>query len=251
MRILLGRDEFMLTIRNLSKSYNGYQALSQVNLDIPSGTIFSLLGPNGSGKTTLLKCLLGLVPFDSDGEIFLNGTNIKQNAEYKRALAYMPQFPGFPPNLTPVEVISLCEQLRSDTPIFKERLISELGIKDFYHKPMRELSGGMKQKVNILQCFMFDFSLALLDEPTSSLDPQNASYVKNFIKELKEKDKTILFTSHILREVEEIADWMAFFSEGRISTVNSPANLMVETQTKNLEEAILCIGRSSNVSYTI
>lgn len=228
----------MLDINKLSKNFGKFQALKDISLKIPAGSTFALLGPNGSGKTTLLKSLIGSVHFDK-GMIHLDGQSNVQSKAYKTSLVYMPQFPGFLPHLSAREITALLIQLRQQSAPMAERLIEELEVQKFWNKPFGELSGGMKQKINIMQCFMFDFSIALLDEPTASLDPQIAWYVKTLIQEFTKKGKTIFFTSHIMSEVEEIANRMALINNGKILLEADPAKFIKEQKALNLEEAML------------
>ena len=228
----------MLKITDLSKKFGQLQILKGISLEIPENCTFALLGPNGSGKSTLLKSLIGSVHFD-EGKIELNGYKNVKEPEYKTNLVYMPQSPVFLPHLTTREIITLLIQLRKQPAVMAERLIKELEIEKFWKKPFRELSGGMKQKINILQCFMFDFKIAFLDEPTASLDPHVAWYLKSLIKELKNKGNTIVFTSHIMSEIEEIADHLAVIHNGEIILVTRPSRFISEQRAQNLEEAML------------
>ena len=229
----------MIEIQSLNKTFHRTKALNEISFTAPEGCSFALLGPNGSGKTTLLKALIGSVLPDPGSRFTLDGHSDPQDPEYKRKFVYMPQLPGFPPHLSPRETIALLTRVRNQEAPRMERLLEELKIQEFWDKPFRELSGGMRQKINILQCFMFDFQIAFLDEPTSSLDPRVALYLKNLIREIKSQGKTIMFTSHIMNEVEELADRMALFSAGSIYLVTEPAAFVREKNAKNLEEALL------------
>ena len=228
----------MLEVRALSKTFGKRKVLSGISLEIPEGQTFALLGPNGSGKTTLLKCLMGSVPPDGGEHIELCGETNVNSVAYRENLVYLPQSPRFLPHLSAAEIVALLIQLRGAAPRL-ERLVEELSIEQFWNRPFGELSGGMKQKVSILQCFMFDFRIAFLDEPTASLDPQIAHYLKGLIKELRDQGKTIVFTSHIMAEVEEIADAMALLVDGSIHLRVAPKEFVAQRGAKNLEEALL------------
>ncbi|MBE8221954.1 MAG: ABC transporter ATP-binding protein [Bdellovibrionales bacterium] len=227
-----------LKINHLSKKFGKTIVLQDVSLSVSQGSTYALLGPNGSGKTTLLKSLMGSIFYDT-GSVYFNGKVNTNATDYKKDITYMPQIPGLLPNLSPKESIGLLINLRQKEPVFKQQLIDDLGIKTFWNRPFSKLSGGMKQKINILQCFMFESNIIFLDEPTSSLDPQVASYVKKWIKKLKENNKTILFTSHIMSEVEDIADKMALLNDGKILFEVSPKEFTKKYQAKNLEEAMV------------
>ena len=228
----------MITIKNLSKSYHHQKVLDRVELTIPQESIFALLGPNGSGKTTLLKSLLGIVRPAPNTEIILNQHSVFGSKAFKEQVGYMPQFPKFLPHLTVKEIISLFEKLRKKKGLHKDVLIRDLEMDSFWTKPFGELSGGMAQKVNILCCFMFDPLLFILDEPTLGLDPQITFYLKRLILKKKESGKTVLFTSHIMSEVEELADQMALLVEGKIYAVISPNELKKQKNAASLEVAL-------------
>lgn len=229
----------MLTVENLSKTFRKTPVLSGISLEIPSGCAFSLLGPNGSGKTTLLKCLMGSIAPDETGCIRLEGDADVNGEAYKEKLVYMPQAPVFLPHLSPGEIVALLGRLRGRPAPRFSRLVEDLNMGSFWDRPFGQLSGGMKQKLNILQCFMFDFKIAFLDEPTASLDPAVAYYVKALIKELKNEGRTVVFTSHIMSEVEEVADTMALLENGKIFLEAAPAEFVRDRRAKNLEEALL------------
>lgn len=228
----------MITLRNLEKSYGRQKVLEALHLEIPSGSLFALLGPNGSGKTTVLKALLGIIHPSPGGEILFEGRNVSGENAYKRDVGYMPQIPKYPPHLKVKELVILFEKLRRKKGAHKERLIADLRVDRFWNKSFGELSGGMSQKVNILLCFMFETSLLLLDEPTLGLDPTITFYLKQLLREKKGEGKTILFTSHVMAEVEELADRMALLVEGKIHTVTSPEALKKEKGASTLEEAL-------------
>lgn len=234
-----GEKRKVLRVEKLSKKFNKFSVLKNISLHIPVGSAYALLGPNGSGKTTLLKSLVGSIHYDFGFVDMDHGSTDVQSASYKKRISYMPQHPGFLPHLTARESIELLIQISGREAVFQERLVSELDISRFWNKPFRELSGGMKQKINILQCFMFQSEIFFLDEPTSSLDPQMAGYVKNLIREVKSDGTTVLFTSHIMSEVEDIADQMALLNNGQILIETSPKKFVAERNARDLESAMM------------
>ncbi|MBI4211258.1 MAG: ABC transporter ATP-binding protein [Deltaproteobacteria bacterium] len=228
----------MIAFLGLSKRYGQQQVLSHVDLEIPDGMVFALLGPNGSGKSTLLKSFLGTIFPDAGSHISIKGKNILGTLAYKRDVSYMPQQPNFPPHLRVHELIALFEHLRRQSCPFQEELIRDLGIDQFWQKPISALSGGMIQKVNILQCFMCDSQTFVLDEPTLGLDPHVVFFLKQLIRQKRDQGKTVLFTSHIMAEVDELADRMALLVDGKIYTVTSPNEMKQQKQKATLEEAL-------------
>ncbi len=236
----------MIEIKNLSKTYQKQKVLDNICLNIPEGSLFSLMGPNGSGKTTLLKSLLGTLLPDPGSEIIIHGKLICGDDVYKRELSYMPQFPRFPAHLKVAEMIHLLQKLRKQKPIHKTQLMEELGIDLFWEKNLGELSGGMIQKVNILQCFMFETPIIILDEPTGGLDPQVTYFLKQWVKKLHQQKKTIVFTSHVMAEVDELADQMALLVEGKLYAVVSPDRFKKEKKAGSLEEALHQFWKQAN-----
>lgn len=226
----------MIEINNLSKKFGKLTVLDQLDLSINEGGIFAILGPNGSGKTTMIKCILGMVIPDS-GTILLNNKSVLKKWEYRNDINYLPQIANFPANLTVSELIKMVKNLRPK-PAEEQKLIDLFGIQPFLDKKLGYLSGGTKQKVNLVLTFMFDSKLFILDEPTNGLDPVSLIRLKSLIGEEKRKGKTILITTHIMSLVEEIADEIVFLLDGNIYFKGNVSSLKEMTQEKNLEHAI-------------
>lgn len=226
----------MIEIKNLHKKFDKLVVLDGLDLTISKGGIFAILGPNGSGKTTLIKSLLGMV-IPNKGEISIDGENILKKWEYRNDLNYLPQIANFPGNLTVKELIKMVKNLRPKEADEKE-LIELFGLKPFLSKKLSNLSGGTKQKVNLVLTFMFDSKLIILDEPTTGLDPIALIYLKELIQKEKEKGKTILITTHIMSLVEDMADEIVFLLDGKIYFKGSVEELKQQTEQNNLEHAI-------------
>lgn len=226
----------MIFIENLNKKFGKVEVLSNLNLDIEKGGIFAILGPNGSGKTTLIKSVLGLV-IPNSGTIEINGKSVKRKWDYRNNINYLPQIANFPENLTVQEIIDMIKNIRSKSTIDAD-LIELFGLEDFLNRKLSNLSGGTRQKVNIVLTFMFDSELIILDEPTTGLDPISLVSLKDIIRKEKAKGKTILITSHIMSFVEEVSDKIVFLLEGNIYFKGSVNGLKSETGQSNLELAI-------------
>jgi len=229
----------MVTIENLHKKFGKNQVLSGVDLTISNGGIFAVLGPNGSGKTTLIKSILGMVIPDK-GAISVLGENIKKHSDYRHKIDYLPQIANFPSNLKVKELIKMIKDLRQATNE-DQRLIELFKVEPFLDKKLGQLSGGTKQKVNLVLTFMFDSPLVILDEPTTGLDPISLIRLKDLIKAEKAKGKTILITSHIMSFVEEISDEIVFILEGKIYFKGSIQKLKTKTNQPDFEHAIASI----------
>jgi Cu-processing system ATP-binding protein len=229
----------MVNIQNLHKTFGKNHVLSGVDLTIKKGGIFAVLGPNGSGKTTLIKCILGMV-IPNKGTITIHDQNIKNNSDYRYKIDYLPQIANFPSNLKVKELIKMIKDLRSNT-LEDKRLIELFKLEPFLDKKLGTLSGGTKQKVNIVLTFMFDSPLIILDEPTSGLDPISLIRLKDLIQAEKAKGKTILITSHIMSFVEEVSDEIVFLLEGKIYFKGSVSELKTKTNQPDFEHAIASI----------
>ncbi len=236
----------MVNIQNLHKSFGKNEVLSGVDLTISEGGIFAILGPNGSGKTTLIKCILGMVIPDN-GTITIQGQNIKNNSSYRNKIDYLPQIANFPSNLKVKELIKMIKDLRNKINADDARLIELFKLEGFLDKKLGTLSGGTKQKVNILLTFMFNSPIIILDEPTSGLDPLSLLGLKQLIETEKAKGKTILITSHIMSFVEEVADEIVFLLEGKIYFKGRIIDLKKKTGQPDFEHAIASILTENHV----
>lgn len=232
----------MIEFLNLHKQFGANKVLAGVNLSVAKGGIFAVLGPNGSGKTTLIKCLLGMVVPD-DGIIRVSGADIKGHWEYRRQINYLPQIANFPGNLRVRELLEMIKDLRQ-MPAEEEGLISLLKLEPFLDKKLGTLSGGTKQKVNLVMALMFNSPLLVLDEPTTGLDPASVIRLKELIAREKTRGTTILITSHIMQFVEEVADEIIYLLEGRICFKGTISSLKEATGQSDFEHAIAAIATS-------
>jgi Cu-processing system ATP-binding protein len=230
----------MIEIKDLHKRFGKNQVLKGIDLDIHQGGIFAILGPNGSGKTTLIKSILGMV-IPQSGTISLNGKTIKKDWKYRNEIDYLPQIANFPNNLSVKELIKMIKDLRANYTIKDQSLIELFKLESFLDKKLGNLSGGTKQKVNLVLTFMFDSPLIILDEPTTGLDPISLIRLKNLIHSEKEKGKTILITSHIMSFVEEVSNEIVFLLEGKIYFKGTIPELKSKTDQPDFEHAIASI----------
>jgi len=226
----------MIEFKDLHKRFGKLTVLDGLDLSIKKGGIFAILGPNGSGKTTLIKCLLGMV-IPNKGEIIFDNESVLRKWEYRNNLNYLPQIANFPPNLSVTELINMVKNLRPKE-ANEHELIDLFGLKEFLNKKLGNLSGGTKQKVNLVLTFMFDSDLIILDEPTTGLDPIALIHLKEIIRKEKDRGKTILITTHIMSVVDELADEIVFLLDGKIYFKGSIEALKKQTENDNLEHAI-------------
>ena len=229
----------MIEVKDLYKKFGNNEVLKGLNLTIEKEGIFTILGPNGSGKTTLIKSILGMVLPDS-GEILIDGENVKKQWNYRFNIDYMPQIANFPTNLSVDELFDMIIDLRGSEKR-KDELVKLFGLGEFLNKKLGNLSGGTKQKVNIVLSFMFDSQIIILDEPTTGLDPVSLIRLKDLIMSEKERGKTILITTHIMDFVEQISDQIVFILEGVIYFRGTVNELKAKTNQESIERAIASI----------
>lgn len=230
----------MIEIIKLNKSYGSLAVLKELDLIIEHGKITYLVGPNGSGKTTLIKSILGLIK-KYDGNIKIDGTQINGDCEYRNEIGYMPQSPSFPENLTVKNIFDMVKDLRNTAKNLDEELISKFNLEKEMSKRLKNLSGGTLQKVNASLAFLFNPKILILDEPTAGLDPVASGILKDKILKENQNGKTILFTSHIISELEDLAQNIAFILEGKLWFNGTLENLINLTGEKNLERSVASV----------
>lgn len=227
----------MINIQGLNKSFGRLKVLNDLTLNIPKGQATGIVGPNGSGKTTLIKHLLGLVKAD-EGTIEVNGVHLNGSYEYRRNIGYMPQMALYPENMKVRELIDFIINIREEQPVYEKQLVELFELEKEMHKPLRTLSGGTKQKVGGLIALMFDPDILILDEPTAGLDPKSSFRFKQWIKREKDRGKTILLTTHIMSEIEELADYLVLLVEGRVRFHGEQSEFIKINEEQRLEGAV-------------
>ena len=225
-----------MIVRNLHKAYRKTQVLKGVDLELVPGNITAVLGPNGSGKTTLIKCMLGMV-IAQQGEIRMGNINVANDWHFRQDVGYLPQIARFPENLKVKELIAMVRDIRGTQADYSQ-LAATFQLQGFMDKPLRYLSGGTRQKVNILLAFMFDNKYYILDEPTAGLDPLAMVHFKELMAAEKKNGKAILLTTHIVHLVEELADNVVFLLEGKVYFKGGVEELKSLYGGHNLEQAI-------------
>lgn len=208
---------FFLETRDVVKQYANHLALDKVSIQIPEGKIFGLLGPNGAGKTTLIRIINRITVPDS-GEVLLKGRAFEANDIYN--IGYLPEERGLYKKMKVGEQAVYLARLKGlDSIEAKKRLtiwFEKFGIMSWWNKKLEELSKGMQQKVQFVITVIHDPDLLIFDEPFSGFDPVNAELLKNEILELKEKGKTIIFSTHNMSSVEEVCDEIALINKSKL-----------------------------------
>jgi ABC-2 type transport system ATP-binding protein len=220
----------LLKIENISKSFQGKLALDDVSLEIYKGEIFGLLGPNGAGKTTLIRIINQIIQSDS-GQIFFD--NEPLNQRHLASIGYLPEERGLYRTMKVLDHLIFLGQLRgltkNEARKKSESWLEKLEIYSWKNKRIEELSKGMAQKVQFLGTILHEPKLLILDEPLSGFDPINVELILTILKEMKDKGKTILLSTHNMKSVEEICDRAAIIHQSK---------KMCEGEVINLRDSI-------------
>ncbi|NHF58371.1 ATP-binding cassette domain-containing protein [Flavobacteriaceae bacterium TP-CH-4] len=245
----------MIELKNLTKSFTtktskGFKsemttvnAVNQVSLECRPGRIFSLLGPNGAGKTTTLRIIAGIIN-PSSGTAIVDGIDISNgNHEVKKRIGFLTGSTGLYERLNPDETIDFFGKLyrlpEHQLTEQKEYLFEKLGINEFRKKRVGQMSTGMKQKVSIARTLIHDPEVLIFDEPTSGLDVITADSIIDLIRESKENNKTVIFSSHIMSEVDLLCDDLAIISKGSIIYNDTFENFKKEMKADNLTQEFI------------
>lgn len=236
----------MISLDGVRKSYGKRPVLEGVSLALGPGRIIALVGPNGSGKTTLIKLILGLARPDA-GRLLLDGVPFDADGRYRARIGYAPQAPRYPEHLAVGEVLAMLKALRPDATL-DESLLDDFGLRAEWETPVGTLSGGWRQKLADATAFLFSPDVLILDEPTAGLDPIAAGLLKARLRAARAEGRTILISSHILSELEELADDVAFLCEGHLRFAGPVARLLEETGTRRLEPAVAALLRGLRIA---
>lgn len=225
----------LLKVEQLTKSFEGKEVVKDLNFELETGKCVALLGPNGAGKTTTLRMLAGFSR-PSRGTIQFDEDTLSK--DIRQYIGYLPQFPVFHNWMTGKEFLIYAGQLshmsKKEAEEHADRLLQRVGLSDAKKKRIGKYSGGMKQRLGIAQAMIHNPTLIMLDEPVSSLDPIGRREVLNLLTELKE-EATILFSTHILRDAEEISDEILLLKDGQLIEHGSLDELSQLHHTARLE----------------
>jgi ABC-2 type transport system ATP-binding protein len=229
-----------VTVDSLRKSYGSVQALDSVSFEVQRGEIFGLVGPNGAGKSTTLRIMSTLLSADG-GRVVICGADVAENPNDARAaLRYVPEEAGAYENFSGRNYLEFIAAFYADdpTPMVETGVeIADLG--ERIESKTSEYSKGMTRKLLLAAGLMTEPQLAILDEPTSGLDVRNARQIRDTIKDYPGTDRSVILSSHNMLEVEYLCDRVGLLNEGRIVDVGTPAELVGDYGTENLEDAFL------------
>lgn len=243
------------SVKDLQKTYRvGFlrkrvEALRKISFDVYAGEVFGIVGHNGAGKTTTIKILTGLMKA-SGGEVKLFGKPV-EDAKIRLRLGYLPEGPYFYEHLNIYELLRYYGNLHNlDARTIRERsaeLIERVGLSHASSRPIKSYSKGMRQRAGLAQALINNPDLIILDEPQSGLDPIGRKEVRDLIFQLKEQGKTIIFSSHILPDVEAVCDRIALFAQGRVVQQGALHEIM-DRRTTSIEVLVTQIDKSDCVT---
>ena len=239
----------LLKIKNVKKAYRKYNlfgkevskfsALNGLNLNVNKGQIYGFLGPNGAGKTTTIKCIIGILEADS-GEIIIDGKNIKNNELYfKNKIGFLPEQVGLYGRLTAKETLQFYGgffDLSTDE-IEKrgKNLLARLGLEKDSNRKVAEYSLGMRKRLALCVALLNNPEILVLDEPTSGLDPRGVKALRVVLKDLNKKGLTIILSSHVLTEVQEICSHVGIINRGKLIREESIEDIRKEIEKKSIK----------------
>jgi ABC-2 type transport system ATP-binding protein len=232
-----------IVIENLSKKFEDVNAVDGLSLEIEKGELFGLLGPNGAGKTTAIKVLCGLLE-PSSGSAHVGGYDVrKDSSKVKELIGVCPQDTAAYSFLSGRENVELFgnlhampkEKLKKNT----DGLLEKMSLAEDANRRFGKYSGGMKRRINLIMALVHDPEIAFLDEPTVAMDPQSRHAVWDFIRELKNRGKTIILTTHYMEEAEGLCDRVGIIDHGKLIALGSPKQLKDKFKAKDLEEVFI------------
>jgi Cu-processing system ATP-binding protein len=227
----------VISVHGLRKSFGPLEVLRGLDLAIEPGRVTAIVGPNAAGKTTLLKSVVGLVIPDA-GDVRVDGVSVRDSWAWRRRLGYMPQAARFPENLVVAELLGLVKDLRESPAPFEAELLERFGLAETLDRPLRVLSGGTRQRISAVLALMFDPDLLVLDEPTVGLDPLSSRRFKDRLAAERARGKTVILASHVLSDLEEMADRVVFLVEGQVFFDGTLPEIRSRTDEPTLERAI-------------
>ncbi len=236
----------VIKIENLTKQYFGatFLSLEKIDLQIVEGSIYGLLGPNGAGKTTLISILCGLIK-PSEGKVLIADKSYKNNAkEIQKMIGVVPQEYALYPKLTAKENLlyfgSMFGIPKSELKPLVLSHLDQLGLLPFADKKIKTFSGGMKRRVNLIAGILHKPRILFLDEPTVGVDVQSKQAITTKLKELNKEGTTIIYTSHHLREAQDLCTKVGIIDSGKIIAEDTPDNLVSSIKNaRNLEDVFI------------
>jgi ABC-2 type transport system ATP-binding protein len=209
----------MIATEGLTKVYGSTRALADLSMEVRKGEVYGLLGPNGSGKTTTIRLLLGLLRPTSGRATVAGFDAWRQSLEVRGVVSYLPGELRLIGSMTGLGLLKFLSSLRGGQGLDRAVAIAERVMRLDLRRKVRTFSTGMKQKLALAQAFADPVEILILDEPTSALDPSARADVLNLVQEARRAGQTVIFSGHVLSEVEEVSDRVAIMRKGRLMHV--------------------------------
>jgi ABC-2 type transport system ATP-binding protein len=227
----------------LTKKFGDFTAVDHVDLAVRKGEIYGFLGPNGAGKSTTIRLLCTLLA-PSFGTASVDGYDIvKQGDEVRRRIGLVSEKMIMYPRLTALENLMFFGRLygmdREELQKRSEELLDLVKLTPFKDKLVGGFSSGMRQRVNVIRAILHNPDILFLDEPTTALDPQSTRFVRDLVRELRQEGHTIVLTTHIMEEADELSDRVCIIDKGKVMAVDTPPNLKARYNTDSLLEVFL------------
>ncbi len=237
---------YAIQVSGLTKSFRGKVAVQDVSFDVPEGEICALLGPNGAGKTTIIQCVLGLTLPDTGTVTVLGSDVVNERSKAIARTNFSASYTAFPWRLRLREVLTIYADLYGvkNTRQAVDEAIDLFNLGELARQPLQSMSSGQQTLVNLAKSLINRPELLILDEPTSSLDPEHAYDVREILRRLgEERGMTIFITSHNMIEIEKLAHRVLFLSKGQIFADGRPAELREQFHADDLEEVFLRVAK--------
>ncbi|MCW5777378.1 MAG: ABC transporter ATP-binding protein [Phycisphaeraceae bacterium] len=240
----------MITATNVTKKFGPVTAVSDVSFDLADGASLALWGSNGAGKTTLIRCLLGVCRFK--GRASIGGVDVRRRGRHARALVgYVPQELAFHDDVRLASAMNFFAGLRRAAPARAAQSLAAVGLTGHERKRVRDLSGGMKQRLALAIALLSDPPLIVLDEPTSNLDAAGRGEVVHTLRALKQAGKTLIFASHRPDEVIALADRVIVLERGRVERDTTPAELWPTEKPVQVVRLHLAMAREEDAAEAL
>ncbi len=238
----------ILSITNLSKNYGGVKALQNVSFEVPTGSIFGILGPNGSGKTTLLGIVMDVLKATSGSFSWSTTTN---NDLMRKQIGTLLETPNFYHYLSAVDNLKIAAKIKGRGEEDIDNVLQTVNLFQRKDSKFNTFSLGMKQRLAIASALLGNPSILVFDEPTNGLDPAGIAEIRDLIKELSQKGETIIMASHILDEVEKVCTHVAIIQKGVLKTVSSVKDVMSSSTDNTLTTVLIEVSCDDNEALKI
>ena len=243
----------MIEVKDLVKKYGDHVAVDHLSFTIEKGKIYGFLGPNGAGKSTTMNMITGYIA-STQGEILIDGHNILEEPEAaKKCIGYLPELPPVYQDMTVREYLKFVAELKSIPKAEREKNIKEVmsttKLEEVQERLIKNLSKGFKQRVGIAQALLGYPEIIILDEPTVGLDPKQIIEIRQLIRELA-KEHTVILSSHILAEIQEVCDYIMIISKGHLVASDTPENLE-KTLSNQRQTELVAKGKMETVQQIL